>query len=162
MFIARKDVPTTWRLSEADGGGHAQHPLDVVLVAKQHIWSSQVCRLIVVFPFYVLRGLATPSPTTLRPPNPPGANAEVWLSLGQELCKVYPRDARVARTARYLLSLARGERAQEPLPELPWFNMARGDQEFHGKHMRTCQHTVSLPWLHCLIGVVIISGRYCS
>ena len=127
--MARKDVPSTWRLSEADGGAHAQHPLDVVLAAKQHIWSSQVCRLIVVFPFYVFRGLATPAPTTLRPPNPPGANAEVWLSLGQELCKVYPRDARVARTARYLLSLARGERAQEPLPALPWFNSARGDQE---------------------------------
>ena len=129
MFIARKDVPNTWRISELDGPGHEQHALDVVLVAKQHVWSTQACRLVVAFPFYVLRGFATPSPTTLRPPKPPGENAEVWLNLGMELCRVYPRDARVARTARYLLSLAQGERAQEPLPALPWFNCARGDQE---------------------------------
>ena len=129
MFIARKDVPNTWTLSEADGGGHAQHPLDVVLVAKQHIWSSQVCRLVVVFPFYVLRGLPTSSPTTLRPPNPPGANAEIWISIGAELLSVYPLDPRVVRTSRYLLSLSMGERAREPLPALPWFNSARGDQE---------------------------------
>ena len=129
MFIARKDVPSTWQISEARGAGYEQHPLDVVLAAKQHTWSTQICRLVVVFPYHVLCGLATPSPTTLRPPNPPGENAQVWLEMGIELCRVYPSDPRVARTARYLLSLSMGERAQEPLPPLPWFNSARGDQE---------------------------------
>ena len=59
-------------------------------------------------------------PLNLRAPNPVDKYAIEWLSLAQELLRVFHGDAGARRAARYLLALARDTRCRGPLSALPW------------------------------------------
>ncbi len=135
----RKDIPAAWQVDPLPGGG-ADHPLDVILVPKHRLWSHSIAqRPCVALSFQCISSLTTRLPTSLRlPTNPTYRLAKNWLDLAKELLRLYPHDERIARTARYLVSLAQGQRCRGPLQDLPHFRSSRTDQE----HTPSCIHRV--------------------
>eukprot|EP00438_Fugacium_kawagutii_P002097 Skav227031 [mRNA] locus=scaffold6915:16038:17861:- [translate_table: standard] len=127
MFMSRRDVPASHNVIDAPG--HAPHPCDVVLLAKQWVWDTALSQPpLVILPYQ--RAMAflqrSPVPTDLRHPKPPDQNGEPWLKCAQALLRCYERE-QVQRSVKYILSLAKGERGLDRnFPQLAWMESCRG------------------------------------
>ena len=123
------DMPARVRIEMHGRVALIAHPLDTACVVKRWVTDTAPSQApVVVIPFKRWERLESRIPRQLREPNAPKYPA-LWLELAEALLVKYPEDASAARSARYLLSLAKGERARGSLPDLMW----HASQKNHGE-----------------------------